>query len=193
MNFTLNLTLLASIIFGTQLCATEAQPPVHHAIVKLNFADCPRMKTLDTIIKTAPIVLFNLRNVARKAEATIELLDAQEAVTKTPATPELEQVMLQEHITTLLFGIKDLIEIVRKYDDLLRPIVAQVTGEKSLFIDLLSTKQDAAEFFYKHITSLKMLREICQELSVFAKSIYASLSNDTRESYKKLCHSSTKK
>ncbi|MFA6527726.1 MAG: hypothetical protein WCT20_04850 [Candidatus Babeliales bacterium] len=196
MNMKLNfgLVVITNLTFGLHLNADTHQTPsqnisvtpLQQNIVKLSLADCPEMKTLDTLIKNAPIILLRLRSIAKKGEAIVETITSADILKAMELDQALEKRVLSDHIEALLLSAKDAFDTVRKSDKLILPIVIKILGSKpSLFADYLSGAHEATEFFRKNITSLTILKELCSDLSIFAKSLSVSISKETSDAVKK--------
>lgn len=170
---------------GTLIECQAPLNPTHQNIVKLSFTDCPEMKTFDALVMASPKILLILRSIAKKAADIAATVTSEEITKALLIDPSLEKRILNDHLNALILCTKDSFDLIRTQDKLLIPIIGKVLKNKhSLFIDFFSGSQDATNYFRATVTSIPVLKELCDDLSTFAKSISISISKDTQEKVK---------
>lgn len=176
---------LLNPLYSAETQHTSSDQPIHASFVRIPLADCPEMKAFDTIIKASPIVLLRLRLITKTAEKIAEKIVSNETQIAVTLDPAQEKKLVENFSAEFIHCAKDTFDVVRKNGSLILPIVNKAFGrDQSLVADFISSPLDVIDFFHKTVTSLTILKSICDDLAFFSRSISVSISKETEEKVK---------
>ncbi len=161
--------------------------PANKNQIKGKILTCPEMPMLDTMLTANPIGTLRMNLAYNSAKKTLaELHTLQD-------TPQ----EITAKMTILLAPVEEFFSIIQSFSSVIKPLVEESLLEKDAtgnyvyprnkrvyLLDFFKTTGGASAFFKSNVTTKKALEDVCEEFRTFFANLNASLSEESKKSYK---------
>ncbi len=170
--------LTGLFLIAAPLCSAHA--PVGKAFKNEN------VKLLDIKLRNTLVVIYRIHKSSHEINKSIGLLKtAHQNKTHTGQEAEFVKIQLSQSLQLVAPFIND----IRAFKDLIIPLVQESNKnhdiKNSSLTNFLNSGDTLDVFTGKNITSIESLQALLEEIHVFFLDLFASLSKETKDAYKK--------
>lgn len=150
-------------------------------------------RLFDLFLRTNPVSLFRIHKSTREIQTTSNALKSSlQALTR-----DQEAAFVKKNLDQALTFVQPFINDIRGYKDLILPLLNESAInhgiKQSHMARFLGGKEDLEAFTTREIRTVESLQALLEEIQGFFSDMFASLSKETKDTYKSFVASNSKK